>query len=151
MLWVHFIYYFVYFRKTKRFDEMLNHLCRLSRQSLIYSIQRYSSTQPYDVYIYDSTRKSMEIFEPKYPGTIFWQNISNQSFLFFFLNLFSLIKKGIHVVQLFTINLTWDMLGKDEQISFLFSFVYLFVVRIFHLTFFVELFRIISVTIFSIV
>jgi len=58
---------------------------------------------------------------------------------------------GIVVVQLFTINLTWDMLGRDEQSSFLFSFVYLLVVRIFHLTFFVELFRIISVTIFSIV
>ncbi|CAF3890690.1 unnamed protein product [Rotaria sordida] len=43
----------------------------LSFRSLFYQ-RYYSSSQIHDVYIYNSTNKSMEKFEPKYPGTIFW-------------------------------------------------------------------------------
>ncbi|CAF2061869.1 unnamed protein product [Rotaria magnacalcarata] len=44
------------------------------RSLLSSSYQRYysSSSQIHDVYIYNSKIKSMEKFEPKYPGTIFW-------------------------------------------------------------------------------
>ncbi|CAF4475100.1 unnamed protein product [Rotaria sp. Silwood2] len=43
------------------------------RSVLLSSYERYlTSSQIHDVYIYNATSKSMEKFEPKYPGTIFW-------------------------------------------------------------------------------
>lgn len=43
-----------------------------SFRSLLLPHRYYSSSKLHDVYIYNSTNKSMEKFEPKYPGTIFW-------------------------------------------------------------------------------